>query len=622
MNVKNPTKKVKATNKERFLMPMSAEASSRTSMRPSSASKVNLKTQLCNIHQGIVPYSTSKEGVSVSEVILLCQKAYFNVSIFRNTIDTQSEFANSPLHFRKGSKKSRAFFEAWYEKINGWKLSQQFFLEWFRSSNFFAYKTFYTLTDKDIQELKEQYGADSIPRSAIGKKIPLRYIVMNPADISCDPVLSFSDATYSKLLNEYEVGKLKNPSTPSEREFLNSLPKAVRDQIKLGKQVYFKLDPENIVSVFAKKQDYEAMSIPMYFPVLFDINTKLEFKKAELAIAKQIDYMVLLVTMGDETNGVDAKVAESMRQLLTVDSVSRVIVADYTTKVEFVIPDFTKIMGPEKYEIINKDIAGGLMNIFFEESKFASGLIKTKIFLERLNESRKAFLNDFLVPEMKAIAEELNLRDIPTPVFEEIDVQDEIELQKVYTRLAELGFLTPEEFFEASESGIYPSKESSIESQKEFKKLKDQELYEPLLGGPKDDAAEAGRPAGSKAPQKTKKVSPQKSVGSISLSKIRDTSLAVTKLNELVEQEYKTRNKLQRLSTKHKTLAYEITKQVVSNEEMDNWNSNYKSYFEEFVPSSETADRINTLAATHGLDVMAATLIYNSPYEPNTTETD
>lgn len=622
MNVKKPTKGSLPANKEKFLTPLTAEASSRTSMRPSSTSKVNLKTQLCNIHQGILPYNTSKSGISVGEVILLCQKAYFNVSIFRNTIDTQSEFANSALHFRKGSKKSRTFFEAWYKKINGWKLAQQFFLEWFRSSNFFAYKTYHKLTDKDIQELKEEFGADSIPRSAAGKKIPLRYIVMNPADISCDPVMSFSDATYSKLLNEYEVGKLKHAKTPSEIKFLNSLPPEAREQIKAGRSVYFKLDPEDIVAVFAKKQDYEAMAIPMYFPVLFDINTKLEFKKAELAIAKQIDYMVLLVTMGDKDNGVDAKVAESMRQLLTVDSVSRVIVADYTTKIEFIVPDFQKIMGPEKYEIINKDIAGGLMNIFFEESKFASGLIKTKIFLERLNESRKAFLNDFLIPEMEAIAEELNLRDIPTPVFEEIDVQDEIELQKVYTRLAELGFLTPEEFFEASETGIYPTKESSVESQKEFKKFKDQELYEPLLGGAKDDAAQAGRPAGTKAPQSTKKVAPQKSVGSISLSKIRDTSQIVTKLIDTVEQEYKSRNGLQRLSAKHRAISYEITKQIISNEEMENWNSNYKSYFDGFVPPTDTSDKINTLAATHGLDVMAATLIYNSPYEPNTTETD
>lgn len=612
---------LKGAANEKFLTPLMSEASrGGTSYRGTSAGKVSLKDQLCNIDSGILPYTKSSHGyVSVTDAIILAQKAYYNVSIFKNTIDTQSEFANSPLHFVGGSKKSRAFYEAWYKKIKGWKLSQQFFLEWFRSSNFISYKTYTTLDQELVKGLKEEFGFDSVPKSAIGKKIPLRYIVLNPADLSCDPSSSFSEANYSKLLNAYEVERLKNAVTPEDKEFLASLPPEARRQIKSGSQVFVPLKPQDIVTVFAKKQDYEPMSVPMYFPVLFDINTKLEFKKAELAIARQVDYMVLLVTMGDKENGVDAKVADSMRELFKTSSVARVLVADYTTKVEFIIPDFSKIMGPDKYQVVNKDITNGLMNLFFEDEKFASGLIKTKIFLERLNESRRAFINDFLLPEMEFIADELGLRDVPTPKFEEIDLQDEVQLDKVYTRLAEIGFLTPEEYFEASETGILPTKEGSIESQKEFKKLKDQDLYQPLIGGAKEQ--EEGRPSGSKAPQSTKKVSPQKSVGTYSIFAVKDTAQAMTRLNDLVESEFKSRNKLQRLSAKNKTLAFEITKQVSSNEPMSEWESSYKKYFDGFVAPSETFDKITTLAAEHGIDIASATLLFNSPYESNKTET-
>jgi hypothetical protein len=36
------------------------------------------------------------------------------------------------------------------------------------------------------------------------------------------------------------------------------------------------------------------------FPVLFDIDLKLEFKKMEKVIARTADYMILLITAGDK----------------------------------------------------------------------------------------------------------------------------------------------------------------------------------------------------------------------------------------------------------------------------------------------------------------------------------
>ena len=46
----------------------------------------------------------------------------------------------------------------------------------------------------------------------------------------------------------------------------------VREQLKTSKQVLIKLDPARLISVFAKKQDYEPFAVPIYYPVLFDIN--------------------------------------------------------------------------------------------------------------------------------------------------------------------------------------------------------------------------------------------------------------------------------------------------------------------------------------------------------------
>lgn len=602
-----------------ILIPFESQASSRApsfANRRSSASKVSIKDQLCNIDSGILPFHTAKHGcISVRDAIELCQKAYFNVGVFRNTIDTQSEFANSPLHFRGGSERSRKFFKAWYKKIKGQKLSQQFFLEWYRSSNIFLYKTFYKFDNEEIQNLKDEYSSSDIPPNLLGKSIPLRYILLNPTDIATTPCINFSNMSFYKILNSYELDRLKNPTTKEEEQFLNSLPPETRKEIKNGSIPLITIDPKRLTAVFAKKQDYEAMSVPMYYPVLFDINMKLEFKKAEIAIARQIDYMILLITMGDKENGVDAKVQAAMQEIFKKDSVGRVIISDYTTKMEFVIPDFNKIMGPEKYEVVNRDISNGLMNVFFEESKFASGMIKTKIFLERLNEARKAYINDFLIPEMELIADELSLRDIPKPQFEQIDIQDETQIQRVYARLVEIGVLTPDEFFEASDTGILPTKEDSIKNQKEYKDLRDEGLYSPLVGGAK--VQENGRPEGVKTPQSTKTVSPQ-TVGSFSLSKMTDSCRDISKLIEFVEDSYKSKFGFKRLSTSHKNNAFEFTKQIISHESKENWESSISKYIDGTTSGSNEITRgIDEIAATHNLDTLQAAILFHSTHEHN-----
>lgn len=589
----------------------------RNSFRGSSTINSFFKSQFANVDEGILPYQNDKSGFSVSDAIRLTQKAYFNVSIFRNTIDIQTEFSNSPLKFVGGSKKSRDFFEAWFKKINGRRLAEQFFREWYRSSNIFSYKTYYQISPEDVQKFKNEYGGGSIPSDLIGKRVPLRYIILNPAEIKAGNASSFVNVQYSKLLNSYEVSRLRNPQTPEEIEFVNSLPADVRKSLKDRGQVLIPLDTANLISVFAKKQDYEPLSVPLYFPVLSDINLKLQFKKAELSIARTVDYAILLITMGDEKNGLDPKVKDAMQTLFKQETVNRVILADWTTKMEFVIPELSRVLGPEKYESVNRDIANGLMNIFFEDQKFANGFIKTQIFLERLNEARNSFINDFLIPEMEEVAGALSLREIPTPTFQEISLDEQGNAQRTYTRLAELGFLTPEEYFEVSKTGIFPTKEDSVQNQLEYKDQREKGLYLPLVGASSQDASGVGRPQGSSAPQTTKKISPQKSVGGhIKFSDLKDSALKVNELISLVESEYKSRNKIQRLSNKHKSIAFEMSKMIVTNERISDWNSKYKSYFDNIPEMNpEINDSINELAAEHNLDYFAAAILFHSKHE-------
>ena len=123
--------------------------------------------------------------------------------------------------------------------------------------------------------------------------------------------------------------RLRAAETPEENAFFNSLPKMTQDQINAGAgTVIVPLDPERLYAVFYKKQDYEPMSVPMGFPVLKDIEWKAEMKHVDMAVARTMQQVVLLVNMGyeskDGTYMFDSKAAEAMQTLFQSESVVRV----------------------------------------------------------------------------------------------------------------------------------------------------------------------------------------------------------------------------------------------------------------------------------------------------------
>ena len=139
--------------------------------------------------------------------------------------------------------------------------------------------------------------------------------------------------------------------------------------------------------------------------VLDDINFKLEMKKIDQAICRTVENVVLMITMGatPDKGGINPRNMHAMQSLFTNQSVGRVLVSDYTTKADFIIPDLQKVIGPSKYDVINQDIKEGLQNAMLGEEKFANATIKAQLFLQRLHESREAFLKEFLQPEIDQI---------------------------------------------------------------------------------------------------------------------------------------------------------------------------------------------------------------------------
>jgi hypothetical protein len=450
------------------------------------------------LSQGILPYEYTKDGVDIRDSIMLCQKAYANVAIVRNTIDIATEFANTDVYLEGGTERSREFFQKWFNKIKLWKLKDQYFREYYRSGNIFLYRIDGKFNAEDFKLLS------GLSENGIkNNKVPLRYILINPYDIVAKISSSFAEAVYEKILSEYELERLKNPKDDADVELLNGFDPEIQKQIK-GKEYFrdglkMKLDPKYLLYSFYKKQDYEPFAVPFAYPVLEDINAKIELKRIDQAIARTVENVILLITMGAEPDkgGINPANMTAMQNLFMNESVGRVLVSDYTTKADFVIPDLKKVVGREKYEILNEDIKEGLMNVMLGNEKYNGQSAKISFFMERLKEARNAFLNDVLQPEIIRISKDLGFRSWPTAKFTEIDLKDETQYMRTISRLMEIGVLTPEQGIESINNGKLPDPTDLAPAQQKFVSDREKGYYNPIIGGVPMIQSESSDPTGA-----------------------------------------------------------------------------------------------------------------------------
>ena len=216
------------------------------------------------------------------------------------------------------------------------------------------------------------------------------------------------------------------------------------------------------------------------------------------------------------------------------------------------------------------------------------------------------------MPEIKRISKEMGFKNYPTPNFEDLDLRDNSIYARVYTRLVELGVLTPEEGVQAIESGRMPTTEESIESQEKFRELKDNGLYEPVLGNkpPKEIPAQKDtdtkNPIGLKAEKQTR----------FSLTKVRDNLNLADKLNSEVEASLRQLHNRKRLNKTQKEIAQQISNIVIHNEDPENWLAKAGRYAAEPVDrNDERVKEIQSIAYEHQVDDFLAGILYCSKYD-------
>jgi len=214
----------------------------------------------------------------------------------------------------------------------------------------------------------------------------------------------------------------------------------------------------------------------------------------------------------------------------------------------------------------------------------------------------------------------LGFKNLPTARFKDADFKNDANLTRIYSRLIELGVLTPEEGITATDTGRLPLPDESIESQKDFRKLQDDGLYQPLLNKGQQQQV-AGRPAGTGTPQTTKAPRTAPSVQAaeekpkINADLVAKNLVKFDNLVEAVENTLKEKYSRKRLSKEQKDIIQTIAETIATNEKPKDWLNKINDYINEPVQLSVNMEQVNKIAEEYGLDYKTAILLYHSKLE-------
>ena len=185
-----------------------------------------------------------------------------------------------------------------------------------------------------------------------------------------------------------------------------------------------------------------------------------------------------------------------------------------------------------------------------------------------------------------------------------------------------MGALTPEEGFRAIETDTLPEFDESIESQRKFKELKDEGLYEPILGGNKDEQGEKGRPAGTKGiEQTTQNVGPiGKNRGmaeKFSTAAIAGVMSALHSFTSSVEKSFRSKYEKKKLSKAQKDLASELALVIASRYEASEWEDQLDKYMQDMTllnteNMTDVAKQVDAIAANYQIPAASASILFHS----------
>ena len=211
--------------------------------------------------------------------------------------------------------------------------------------------------------------------------------------------------------------------------------------------------------------------------------------------------------------------------------------------------------------------------------------------MQRLDEARDLFIKEFLQPEIKKLCKAMGMKNWPIAKFVKTDTLDNSDLQKLVTRMMELGVLTPQQGMDMFHTGEFPKSEEIAPAQEEFVKNRKSGYYNPIVGGVPSVPPPKDPNAAKPSINQTNKVAgrPQGTTG-IPVVKanfsVKDVQQVVKKIEETrgsIEKELKNKFNTEKFNDQQVQMIDKLCEAIVVSQDIKTWESTANSCVNNFL---------------------------------------
>lgn len=443
---------------------------------------------------------------SFKDIISQCRSLYIKIGTVRNVIDLMTDFVCEDLKIIHADKGVEAFFKVWRSKVNLLDVVSEFARHLLVDGNVVVKRNTAVLTKPVQTQWMKAIAADKmyVEDATLKKReIPIRYTFINVAALEWTNGAGstpYQNRTLGFRVNSGQVKQMSSETDPFGLRMYNSIPSDLRDSLLSGKTQngLVLVDMKKVFFSCSKKDSWEDWAPPFLFAVLPDIQFKEKLRHAERSALDGIINAIRIWKLGDHTEKI-LPTEDAIAKLIgilqnntgggTVD-----IVWDSMIELQDSYPPIDKILGPEKFLEVDRDISIGLgipeVLLGGKGANFSNSFIQLKTIVERLKFIRRKIV-DWLDTEIGLICNSMGIETRPKVSFGMMNLEDANANRKLIVGLLDRGAISVEAVLDAYGEDFMIEIERIKEENKTFEDA-DIHLRSPYKSDESQDAAPGG----------------------------------------------------------------------------------------------------------------------------------
>lgn len=358
---------------------------------------------------------------------------------------------------------------------------------------------------------------EDMPENA-DKRIPWGYTFLNPLQMEIRGRRVRGDHYWIMAVDKRDTLDIARGYGMSTRQELGTteinLPKEFLSRVKkyqgpgVGYSAEVRLNKEELTVIQAPgKWDWFDWAVPFCFPALQSLHFKDSLRTMELRAMQSVINSVTLFKLGDIEKGMPAEDEhfERLADMLQMPGQSLNIIWNEAISAEVIQPDVDGLFGIDKHQSADQDIltALGVPEVLLggKGGNFSNSYIAVATVLEKL-ESARMKVSNWLMGEMKLIADAMGFQKLPTVKFGRTSLRDEKAYQTFILGLYDRGILSANTLLEEIDT---TAEVQASQMKEEKENLREKDIFEPkgpFVKDPKPPPGAAVKPGGGKVPPK------------------------------------------------------------------------------------------------------------------------